>query len=121
MRTRYGVMLLLAEALTGCDLADVWGHDCTLELRPGIRLHLIDATTSAPIVSDEVEMVAREGSYADTARSGSNQLAHERAGVYEVEVKAAGYLPWDTSGVVVTEGRCHVRTVDVTAELTPES
>jgi hypothetical protein len=45
--------------------------------------------------------------------------AHERAGIYSVQLEAVGYEPWDTAGVRVTEDECHVRTARFTAALEP--
>jgi hypothetical protein len=47
--------------------------------------------------------------------------ADERGGIYSVHLEADGYQPWDTAGVRVTEGDCHVSTGRFTAEMNPGS
>jgi len=105
-------------AASGCK----WGVVCTLEIRPGISVTIVDAATGSPAQGD-VTVIATEGSYEETVNlpaAGGPQtalLAFERAGMYRVEAQAPGYAPWVAPLVRVTEDDCHVRTVDLTARL----
>jgi hypothetical protein len=42
---------------------------------------------------------------------------HERPGMYTVEVVHPWYQPWTREGVWVRSGECHVKTVNLRAEL----
>jgi len=46
-------------------------------------------------------------------------FAGERAGTYDIEVRAPGYRIWRRSGVRVTKNTCHVRTQTVHVRLIP--
>lgn len=113
-------MVLPAALVTasGCDLGEL----CTLELRAGISVTIVDAATGSPVQGD-VTVIATEGSYEETvnlpAAAGSRiaLLAFERAGLYRVEVRSPGYAAWVAPLVHVVEGDCHVRTVALTARL----
>jgi hypothetical protein len=101
------------------------GCGCTDESLPGLRITLLDSITDDPIAAEDITVIATDGAYGDTARfSTANPnpfsrigLAYERAGQYRVEASAKGYLPWVRENVRVTDGVCHVRTVDVVARM----
>jgi hypothetical protein len=106
---------LVAVALGGCTLV------CTDELRSGIALDVFDAVTGAPV---DATVTLAEGDYVevlgpDTGAGGSYAGAWERAGVYEVEVIAEGYVPEARSGVRVEQGDCHVEGVRLEIALQP--
>jgi len=42
------------------------------------------------------------------------------AGVFEVVVERTGYRPWSRANVRIRQGRCHVKTVSLTALLQPQ-
>lgn len=114
--------------ILGAADCDVLGPGTCLDIRKyGITLLVLDAQGGA-IASDSVPAIAVDGEYADTttrhtqgagwARAG---LAAERAGTYRVEVHADGYESWARTDVRVSEGECHVRTVDLEVLLKPLS
>lgn len=119
-------LLVLPAALSGCD--DPAGAlACTTEARQAIIVLVRDAVTDAPIASGAT-LVLRDGSFADSTTSpfgnpndnqgGLSPLnSFERAGTYAVTVRRANYASWDTTGVRVTQGVCHVNTVTLTARL----
>lgn len=96
---------------------------CTTEARPGLSVTVRDAVSGLAVTSD-VEVVARDGAYADTARSsliasGVYVLAIERRGTYDVTVVHPAYRRWTRSNVVVGADQCHVRTVSLVVLLQP--
>ncbi len=95
---------------------------CTLEARSAVTVELHDARTGAALTGPAT-VVARAGSYADTASipedMSSTGLAYERAGLYEVTVRKSGYRDWTRQDVAVTRDECHVRTVQLRADLEP--
>jgi hypothetical protein len=125
------ILAVLALALLlvgGCDLL-VDPVVCTGEVVPGVVVMVTDAETGAAVAFEATGRV-QDGTYVDELspyeRSGGDlstlysfRGADERPGTYEVFVEREGYAPWSTTGVRVTAGVCHVRTVRVQAELTP--
>jgi hypothetical protein len=112
---------LVAMALGAC--AENPPLACTEEARPGLSITVRDSVTGAAVASG-VEVVAREGEYADTARgsllgSGVYALVYERAGSYDVTVSHPAYQLWVRAAVRVTADECHVRTVSLLARLIP--
>ena len=112
---------MVAAALGAC--AENPPLACTEEARPGLSITVRDSLTGAA-VANGVEVVAREGAWADTAQgsllgSGVYSLVYERAGVYDVTVSHPSYQVWVRAAVRVTEDECHVRTVLLVARLVP--
>jgi hypothetical protein len=80
-------------------------------------------------VPARASLVARSGSYVETKTEDRAQLgagglfvlrfeaAGERAGTYDLTVRADGYADWVKTGVVVSEDECHVHTVSLTARM----
>jgi len=98
---------------------------CTEEARPGLSITVRDSVTGAS-VANGVEIIARDGAWADTARGsilglGVYALVYERAGVYDVTVSHPSYQVWVRAAVRVTEDECHVQTVSLLARLQPRS
>lgn len=111
--------LLLAVAVGGCD--GVTGMVCTTEFVFGLRVEAVDAGTGGEVSEGLVGVAIRDGVVSEMEAVGNTlRGAGEEAGVFRVEVVAAGYEPWTRTGVEVLEGPCHVETVRLTAELTPE-
>lgn len=117
------ICILFLLGVAGCDL--LGPRACTTELRPGISLLILDAD-GGPLASDSVMASAADGEYVDVAIRNTQgagyaraSLAHERAGTYRVEVRGDGYEPWERTRVRVSEGECHVRTVDLQVLLHP--
>jgi hypothetical protein len=108
------MLISVCVGLTGCGL------ECTTVLKFGIVVTVVDSVTNlAP--DTEVTAIARDGPFTDTSNVppgvGTLALAQERAGTYMVEIRVSGYLPWVGSAVRVTEDRCHVQPVLITARL----
>ena len=125
------VVLLFALALvaSGCSLVGSEEEKdvvCTLELRPGIVVDVTNAATGEPVETGAVGY-ARDGAFVDTLEGVYSEAAdetelfgaHERGGTYDVRVEKEGFETWTREGVEVEEGVCHVKTVELKAELTP--
>jgi len=115
------VILALATLMAACGDDDLIA--CTAEARSGLAVTVRDSVSGSPLTSG-VEVVARDGEYADTARSsliagGIYSLAVERAGTYEVTVHHPAYAEWHRTGVTVTRDECHVQTVGLLARMQP--
>lgn len=120
-----GIVKIRIAALAA--LAMACGNDdplvCTAEARSGLAVTVRDSV-SGLILADQVTAVARDGAYADTARSslissGIYSLAVERAGTYDVTVDHPSYHQWHRAGVTVTRDECHVQTVSLLARMQP--
>ena len=98
---------------------DATGTVCTDEARPGVVVHVLDATSGVGLSG--ASGTVREGEYVETLQGMQTMLAgaYERAGTYRVEVTRPDYQPWLQEDVQVTRDRCHVRTVTLDARLTP--
>jgi hypothetical protein len=123
VRLRRGVFsAVLLLALTG----GLYGCGCTDEGVPGIALTILDARTGGQISADlrDVQIVITEGDFSETSASGPagrTLLVIERAGVYDIEVSAPGYVTWTRQDITVFDDRCHVDTVEIEALLEPNS
>lgn len=111
------VVALLSVGSAGC-------FGCTDEGRPAVSLTVLDARTEGEVDADlsEVQVVIRDGAFADTVQSGPEGrtlLAHGRPGEYSLTVTAPGYLPWRLDGVLVFEDLCGVNTTVIRALLEP--
>jgi hypothetical protein len=102
---------------------------CTLEFRPGLAVYVKDSVTRAGVASG-ASLVVREGSYKDSVAAENSRpdldnspllAAGERSGTYQVTVLKPGYAAWLQSNVRVTNNKCHVNTVNLTALLQPAS
>ena len=63
-------------------------------------------------------LIAREGEYVDSSNLAWG-ATRERAGTYEVVVRAAGYEEWRRTGVRVPERLCDVKGARLKARLRP--
>ena len=105
---------------------------CTTEARPGLAIAVTDSITGSTGPFTAVSYVAKQGTdFRDSTLIAAVPaslsgvpflagLAYERAGTFDVSVKAANYKLWTKSGVVVTKDACHVTTVSLTARLIPQ-
>lgn len=102
---------------------------CDRYASPSVVVQVRDLVTGAYIASGAT-LVLRDGAFVDsvsmpadeTTRNGVGLMTEnslERAGVYSVTVRRAGYARWVREGVKVTADECHVRTVLLTARLIP--
>lgn len=115
-------VVALVPLLAACPRNPLEDTVCTMEARPAVTVELRDARTGAALTGPAT-VIVRDGAFADTteisADFSSMGVAHERAGVYVVTVKKAGYRDWTRADVAVERDECHVRTALVRAELAP--
>ncbi len=102
---------------------------CTLGASAAIHVFVRDAVTGAPIPPDGTTLILRDGAFVDSTTWPQpwgtwpegvplyTSQAFERPGTYDVTVRQAAYVQWDTTRIRVREGECGVRTVTLTARL----
>lgn len=121
-----GLIAGLGSCYSSSSLAPRDGVICTALAVAAINVKVLDSATSVGLSFQNLWARAREGSYMDSSHVSFTiagdapktfGLAYERAGVYDVAVKASGYREWTKSGVVVTHDECHVVPVLLTARL----
>lgn len=113
------VAILAVPVLFGCG-------DCTAgPVGPGLVVEVYDAATGRrpPVFT----IVARDGTYADTAQgpgdfegpegTGRALLAWGRPGTYTVQVDAVGYALWTRAGTRVRQDGCQVQPTPVRVAL----
>lgn len=114
--------------MLGCVLLSACGTSdpifCTEEARAGVVVEVFEAVTGAPILRDAT-LTLKDGEYVESNSdvfSGRFLAgAWERAGTYEVTVEKSGFVAWRRTGVEVTADECHVITVNLKAELLPDT
>lgn len=98
---------------------------------PGIVVEIRDAVTRGPVLGAMLVVRSVDGAYADSSGGmpppGDTlrgppivylQSAFERPGLYDVTVRAPGYVEWSRKNVRVEGGvGCHVRTANLLALL----
>jgi hypothetical protein len=120
-RTPLVPLLLLLSA--GCSASDNTGVACTTNIVYGVVVEVRDADTQAGIANIARGSVT-DGAYTDSLRANGSTLtlsgAAERTGTYVVDIRATGYQGFNTTGVKVTGGTCHVtpQTVKVSLQKT---
>lgn len=122
---------VLALVAVGCNDGSVTAVNCTDVGAAAMAITLQDSVTGAQGAFHDVVGIARDGTFRDSVRLASVAgtpteptgipLAFGRSGTYDVEVRAAGYLPWKASAVDVDEEPVchHVMTRFLTARLVP--
>lgn len=123
-QVRISVAAFVATLLVvGCDITEPYA--CTASVEPGIVVEIVDGETGEPIAAS-ARGVVRDGVVQDSlAPNGfthegvmvSRSAAHEREGTYAVFVSHPDYELWAREGVRVREGKCHVETVTLRADL----
>lgn len=117
-------LVALAPLLAACPQNPMEDRVCTLEARSAVTVELRDARTGAALTGPAT-MTVRDGAFVETAEFPAEistmGVAHERAGVYVVTVKKAGYRDWTRADVAVKSDECHVQTAVLRAELEPAS
>jgi hypothetical protein len=119
------ILMICLAVSAGCEWFAVTG--CDASAKPGIHIRIVDAHTNLPAAAGatvtitdgdyvEVEVVSADPAENDRVIG----AAYERPGTYQITVAKAGYLMATLSGVVVTDGDCHVRTRFVTVAIAPE-
>lgn len=133
MLRRLGLLAVAGAAAWIAGCRQLTGPDvvCTGEMRPAIVVEIRHSRTGAALAYG-ARGVVRDGAYADSlapaaSSSGdphdlySRRAADERPGTYAVEVVHEGYQAWSATGVSVGRDACHVRTVELRADLVPLS
>jgi len=95
---------------------------CTQEMRPGVKVKVTRATNNQPMTNAVLTLV--EGDYTEQLAGGSGgeySGAAERRGTYTLVVEAPGFVGQTIDNVVVTQGVCHVNTVELNVKLQPAS
>ena len=120
------VVLLSALVLLswGCDEGSLDPVACTTEYVSGLVLEVRLRGGGAPAAQGAVATVT-DGDYVEVAAgpvSGHPDAvfigaAGERPGTYDILVTREGFVPWDTTGVVVEADICHVIPTQVRVEL----
>jgi hypothetical protein len=113
---RHLAVMILTAAACGCNSIMA---PCDTSRKAGIVLTVLDSATHGHVPADSIIVIARDGGYADSVRFTNVRpdpvtdvpLAYERAGEYDIEVRATGYAPWSQANIQVHGGRCHVGTV----------
>lgn len=113
----------LAFLVTGLILLAACGESgpCTTSVEPGIIVEVLEAGTNLPAADGATGLIT-ERLYTETLRQdgpGALAGADERPGTYALTVSKLGYGTFDTTGVEVKSGSCHVRTVTVQVFLQP--
>ncbi|WP_411280801.1 hypothetical protein [Gemmatimonas sp.] len=111
--------LMALFTLGACSSSSTDPIVCDASARAGITVTIKDAETMAPLAAN-ARGVVRDGAYVDSLTltgPDSRAAAYERAGTYSVEVRLTGYQNFNTSGVRVTVGTCHVNAQVVSAVL----
>lgn len=126
-RVRTIIVVIIAGLFQACT-SPFDGTMCTTEFRYGLSVTVLDSVTlSAPA---RATLLARSGAFTDSVgpqaaypfiNGGPPMLilstAGERAGVYDITVKAPGYRDWTKNGITVDANVCHVIPVGITAKL----
>jgi hypothetical protein len=100
-------------------------------MEPSIAVLVRDDATGA-FIGAGATLVQRDGAFVDSVSFPADAPTYntvplathdalERAGEYTITVRRAGFADWERTGIVVSDGRCNVRTVHLTAFLTPAS
>jgi len=127
-------LFILTTQLTSCtSVESEYESDpiaCTADYVYGIRVNLNDSISGEPISTCDVSYSITEGAYIETnefigGTSCENitfiQGAGERSGVYDVDIEKLGFEPWESIGVIVNGGYCHVEPVVLEAFLVPQN
>lgn len=86
-----------------------------------VRVKAVDARTGRPLPRElqwRSVLIVRDGEYADTT-SVAWGGAWDRAGTFDVVVRAPGYEEWTRGGVRVPERLCDLKRARLTARLRP--
>jgi hypothetical protein len=105
----------------GCD--DSVEVSCLDFAVPGITVDMIDGRTNGPPSPQQFFGVATDGEFTDSVAGypadGRFGFAYERPGIYDVRLWGDTYRVWTAEAVRVTQGKCHVNTVELVARLEP--
>ena len=117
---RAALIIVGCVIVSGCE-----DYACTLSVERSVIVDVFDAETGAPAAAASRGFI-RQGAFRDTLEAYSGRgdgtltslaAGWERAGIYNVHIENPAYQSWDTTGVVVRSGQCHVRTARIAARL----
>lgn len=93
---------------------------CTTQPVFGVEVSVFDSIDGEP-VTEGLAGILVDADYTAAMLVTGHELwgAGERPGVYTVFVTAPGYEPWVKTEVEVVEGKCHVSTERIEANLVP--
>ncbi len=115
-------LVALVPLLAACPQNPLEDTVCTMEARTAVQVEMRHAQTGAALAGPAT-LTVRDGAFVETveipAEFSSMGIAHERAGVYVVTVRKAGYRDWTRADVSVKRGECHVETANLRADLVP--
>jgi hypothetical protein len=115
-------LVAFAPLLAACPQNPLEDTVCTLEARSAVTVEMRDARTGAALTGPAT-LTVRDGAFTETveipAEFTSMGVAHERAGVYVVTLRKAGYRDWTRADVSVKRDECHVQTAVLRADLVP--
>jgi hypothetical protein len=89
--------------------------------RASVRVMAVDARTGQPLSKEHLwrsALVVRDGEYVDSSTVAYG-AAWERAGTFDVVVRAPGYREWRREGVRVPERLCDLKRARLHAKLQP--
>lgn len=125
---RFVSRFLAVSLVSGCSVLPSDSRVCTAEFRFGLIVTVVDSLTASPPSS--AVLIARSGAFVDSVGPYAPQplvlngppvlilpTAGERAGTYDITVRAPGYRDWTRTSVRVTADECHVQPTGVTAKV----
>ncbi len=127
---RYEICILAGMiGFYACASEETVGQICTRDRVPAVAVRMVDSLTSAAIHAEGISVSVSDGGFtdavilrlADSKLDRAVFLAYDRAGTYEVKVRAPGYADWSSPGVRVsaTPDGCSVEGLNLTARLKP--
>ncbi len=109
--------------------AQISGIACTADIRHGLEVRVINASTSANISCISLGTITDMGvvgytesldnSSCSTQALGSLVGAFERPGLYSIEVSAPGFITSRLDNILINSDECHVLTEQLEVRLTP--
>ena len=109
---RWCAILVAALIVQGCGLLDQ-GLVCTDQFVYAITVEVRDSSTGE-VLASPLTGVLTDGEYRETMEVHANLILQgggERPGVYDVEIRAEGYRPWQIKGVEAGQDECHVENI----------
>jgi hypothetical protein len=89
----------------------------------GIRVNVVDSTTSLPVSVGDLKVTATDGGYVETVEidprfpNAPIFIVEDRAGTYTVKITGTGYAPWQDRVRVRMANRCHVQQTVLVARM----
>ncbi|MXN92755.1 hypothetical protein GR160_16115 [Flavobacterium sp. Sd200] len=124
MKNFFPLLAFLVLGVFACDDDDdnINTQPCTDIVVPALKVVVVNAATQAAI-GPGLTVTATDGSYIEELdylpEMGEFRGVDERTGTYTITVTGAGYQPYASQPVNVTEDECHVITQTVNVALQP--